>query len=140
MINYFVAISLETWSHVAGVMGLTVTLIFAFLAWRKGLIKMEFGKFHELYTTQMSDFKTEVRGYINKADASHTKTLDHIAELYVKTHNEIVDQNRICGIVQAQKPIITKTEKAWKARIEKEILSMDKKLIEIEIELRSQRK
>ena len=132
MINYLLAISLETWSHIAGVMGLTTTLIFAFLAWRKGLIKMEFSKFQELYTTQMIDFKTEVRGYINKADERNTKTLDHIAELYVKTHNEIVDQNRICDIVQAKKTIITRQERSWRKRIEDELKILDKKMDHIE--------
>ena len=126
-------ISLETWSHIVGVLGFISILISGLLTWRKGLLNTGFTKFQDLYRIEMTTFKGEVRGYINKADERHTKTLDRIAELYEKTHNEILAQNLICKVVQGKKPEEMKLEKQWKNRIETELKVLEKKITHIEV-------
>jgi len=133
MTNFLLTISLETWSHIAGVLGLFAIVASGLLAWRKELLKLGFDKFQDLYRLEMTTFKSEVRGYMNKADERHTKILDRIAELYEKTHNEILAQNMICKVVQGRKPAEVKLEKEWKSRIETELNGLEKKISHIEV-------
>ena len=85
----------------------------------------------EFKSTILSMMNT-IRDIVNQNDERHTKTLDTIARYYQKTHDEIKEQNKICDIVQASKPIIAKQEKEWKQRIENELLRIDKKVTHIE--------
>ena len=74
-----------------------------------------------MYRTEMNDFKSTIRDYIAKNDEKNNRTLERIAELYQKTHDEIRDQNKVCAIVQSSKRIISKQEQEWRDRIEKDI-------------------
>jgi len=124
---------------IIGVFGFLALLISAYIAHRKRIFDSGFNKFRDLYRVEMDEFKSTIlsmmntiRDIVNQNDERHTKTLDTIARYYQKTHDEIKDQNKVCDIVQASKPIIAKQEKEWKQRIENELLRIDKKVTHIE--------
>ena len=127
-----VSLTLEMWSHVAAILGLISTIAFALLAWRKNLLKSGFSHFQDLYKTEMTDFKIEVRRYISQADQNNKVTLEKMADLYVKTHNEIMEQNRLCGLIQSKKPYEAKEEKEWKDNIENKLRILNEKISHIE--------
>ena len=120
--------NLETLSHIAGVLGLLSIVITSFLAYRKNLLNTGFRNFQDMYRIEMVDFKKTVRDYIANNDKKNSRNIERIVELYGDTRNLIAEQNKICDIVQASKRIITKQEKDWKVRIEKDMNDLIKKV------------
>lgn len=123
--------SLETLSHLAGVLGLASIIITAFLAYRKQLLRSGFTSFQDTYRTEMADFKKTVRDYIAINDQRNHENIERIVELYSETRDLIKDQNKVCDIVQSTKPIIEKNEKEWRDRMEKEITELAEKISHI---------
>lgn len=130
--TYLFQLTLEFWSHIAGVAGLVAVVVTSVLAWRKSLLSNSFATFQIIYRNEMDEFKKTVREYINKNDERHEKTLNRIVELFTKTHEEIAEQNRVCGLVQAAKPYQAKQDQTWKDKIERDIDKMNNKLTHIE--------
>ena len=135
MIFYLLNISIETLSHIAGIMGLISIIITVMLTWRKHLLTSGFENFQDIYRIEMTEFKTTVREYSGKNDDRHTRTLDRVAELYEKIqiqnqeiHDQIIEQNKICDIVQSSKRIISKQETTWKKKIEFDLVELTKKI------------
>ena len=130
--TYLFQLTLEFWSHIAGVLGLVAVAVTGVLAWRKHLLQNSFSTFQIIYRNEMDEFKKTVREYINKNDERHEKTLNRIVELYQKTHDQIIEQGRVCSIVQASKPYQAKMDSEWKNKIEKDLSGVNKKLSDIE--------
>ena len=129
---FLLNIALETWSHIAGVVGLVMTVLSAVLIWRKELLKAGFNQFRDLYITEMLDFKTEIRRYISKSDDAHSRTIKRIAELYEKTHEDVRQQTINCNLIQTKKPLIEEHENEWKAKMENRFDEMRKQITHIE--------
>jgi phage-related protein len=135
----FSNISLETWSHIVGVIGFIMMLISVIIAWRKKIFKSGFMGFQDvyradmaIYDAKMNDFKTEIRNYINKSDERHTRTLDRIAELYEQTHNDINRQIRVCDVIQATKEGADQANEVWKKSMDVNLQKLEKRIIHIE--------
>lgn len=135
--------TLETLSHISGVLGLVAIAVTSVLAYRKKLLNAGFENFQKIYSLEMQahkenihsemiDFKKEIRTYINQAEERHSKTLDQIAGLYVKTHEEIISQNRQCDLIQSTKPLLEEQERKWKNKVETELDEIRDKLSHIE--------
>lgn len=104
-----------------GIVGGLIGALAIIFAWRKNLLNIGFETFKETYRQEMSDFKSDVRGYINKNDEKHGQTLERIVELYQQTHREVTSQTNICKVIQAKREGVAKYEDDWKRQIEEEL-------------------
>ena len=120
--------TLENYSHIAGIAGLLAIVITFILGYRKKLLSAGFQAFKDHYKqfqyeirSEMNDFKATIRGYTAQNDERHTRTLERITELFEQTRETINKQTNVCKMVQVRKEGTYKREKDWKERIEKEI-------------------
>jgi len=120
--------TLENYSHIAGIAGLLAIIITFILGYRKKLLSTGFTMFKDHYNSfqneiraEMADFKTTVRDYINQNDERHTRTLERITEIFEQTQKSINKQTNVCKMVQVRKEGTLKREQDWKDRIENEI-------------------
>lgn len=125
-------ITLETWSHISGVMGIIAVIVTSILTWRKGLLKNGFDHFQEIYVIQMTEFKKTVRDYVNQNDARNSRTLDRVAELYEKTHVEIEKYVRAFDIFQERTKVEKIEEENWKRRVDKDLKLLTQKIDHID--------
>ena len=120
--------TLENYSHIAGILGLLSIVITLILGYRKKLLSAGFEAFRDQYKlfqqeirSEMNEFKTTVRDYINQNDERHSRTLERITDIFEQTQDSIRKQTNVCKMVQVRKEGAFKREKDWKERIEKEI-------------------
>ena len=120
--------TLETVSHVFGVLGILTGLFVTYLAHRKKLLNTGLTVFREQYRVEMDDFKKNVlsmvnmfREMMNKNDEKHTDTLNRFVELYEKTSRSVSKQANVCELLQVKKEGEVKLEKEWKLRMKKEL-------------------
>jgi len=120
--------TLENYSHIAGILGLLSIVITLILGYRKKLLSAGFEAFRDQYKlfqqeirSEMNEFKTTVRDYINQNDERHSRTLERITDIFEQTQDSIRKQTNVCKMVQVRKEGAFKREKYWKERIEKEI-------------------
>ena len=104
-----------------GIVGGLIGALAIIFAWRKNLLNIGFETFKETYRQEMSDFKSDVRGYINKNDEKHGQTLERIVELYQQTKDQVAAQTSICKVIQAKREGNTKADDMWRQRIEEEL-------------------
>ena len=119
-------LTLESVSHIGGIIGILATLFFAFMTYRKKLLNAGFTAFSNQYRIEMDEFKKEVFRYIddmrqlmNKNEDGHRKTLKQIVELNMETQKQVTKQIGACQLIQGKKDVIAKSEREWKLKIDK---------------------
>jgi len=120
--------TLENYSHIAGVAGIISIVITFILGYRKKLLMTGFNTFKDNYNlfrqeirSEMIDFKTTIRDYINQNDERHTRTLERVTQIFDDTQKAICKQTNACKMVQVRKEGASKRDSEWKERIEKEV-------------------
>jgi len=130
--------TLETWSHISGILGFLAVIFTVYLTHRKKLLKTGFTLFRDQYRTEMDDFKTYIRDDINmlremmnENDARHTKTLGRIVEYYKKTTDSVAEQANICKLIRVEDKGTRKVEDIWKKKMKTELDSVQNDINEM---------
>ena len=120
--------SLETLSHIAGIVGLIAVIFTFFLAYRKKLLNTGFSLFRNQYRIEMDEFKRHIlndisiyRDIMNRNNEQNTKAMNRIVELYENTHNSVKEQASTCKLIRVESSGAKKLEDVWKKNIKSEL-------------------
>ena len=130
--------SLETLSHISGILGFLAVIFTVFITYRKKLLRTGFTLFRDQYRAEMDDFKMYIRGDINmlremmnENDERHTKTLSRIVEYYKKTTDSVTEQAGICKLIRVEDKGSRKVEDIWKKKMKDELDGVQKDVMEM---------
>ncbi len=122
------AMNLEVLGQIGGLIGVLSAVFFAFMSYRKKLLRTGFDAFRNQYRSEMDDFKEFIRSDINmfremanKNDERHTRIMERIVELYEKTSKSVEDQSTVCKILRSSTLNEKKLEDQWKRNIKSEL-------------------
>ena len=122
------AMNLEVLGQIGGLIGVLSAVFFAFMSYRKKLLRTGFDAFRNQYRSEMDDFKEFIRSDINmfremanKNDERHTRIMERIVELYEKTSKSVEEQSTVCKILRSSTLNEKKLEDQWKRNIKSEL-------------------
>jgi hypothetical protein len=139
-----------------GIMGLVLTILTGFLAWKKEVFKSDVKvvrvelevlrvEMHEHKNSMekgFDDFKEKINGDVeelraisDKNDERNDHTMQRMLSLYEETHSQVMQQTGLCRQIQAGRTGMAEAEKVrqsaihdWQMRIEDDIREIKKKL------------